>query len=198
MLKSGVAARREEGMTFDPYAVLGVPPTASLQELRLAYEQQLATAHRLGALRNAQEADRAWTLLRDDRRRSLYDRHGITTEVSRRHPYVAQRPVPFRAWSPAESAVLPSAATCRSASTRAVVVVGLGGLLLSGAGWLSVQQSGQEPAATVSGECPPVAGMQGYTFTAPLGTRMVCGDGRPARTVPAAGTTGPAARPSPG
>jgi curved DNA-binding protein CbpA len=66
----------------DPYAVLGVPPTATQAEITHAYRHQLRTHHpdsRFGAANSgADEKLRqilaAYALLRDPRRRAEYDR----------------------------------------------------------------------------------------------------------------------------
>ncbi|WP_082965396.1 J domain-containing protein [Mycobacterium sp. ACS1612] len=71
-------------MDFDPYVVLGVPSTATAQEIRRAYLQQVREHHpdakpAIGqSTPSADEALRrvveAYELLRDPERRARYDR----------------------------------------------------------------------------------------------------------------------------
>jgi curved DNA-binding protein CbpA len=71
-------------MEFDPYAVLGVPATATADEIRRAYLRQVRIHHpdaRPASLQAEQFADEplrrvvaAYALLRDPERRARYDR----------------------------------------------------------------------------------------------------------------------------
>lgn len=70
---------KRDAMT-DPYAVLGVAPTATPDEITRAYRRQLRTHHpdvrtgpHSGADDRLREILSAYALLRDSRRRAAYD-----------------------------------------------------------------------------------------------------------------------------
>ena len=89
-------------MDFDPYAVLGVPSTATEDEIRRAYLRQVRVHHpdaRPAIQRSTSSADEtlrrvvaAYDLLRDPERRARYDRaHARADSVSLRIPGVSFR-----------------------------------------------------------------------------------------------------------
>ena len=79
------------GMNFDPYQVLGVPPTASRTQITRAYRERLRAHHpdtrpaqaSEAADDGLQEVLAAYALLRDPARRAEYDRRaaGRTTKA---------------------------------------------------------------------------------------------------------------------
>lgn len=63
---------------MNPYEELGVPQDATREEIRAAYRRKAAEAHpdRGGDAAAMARANHAWRLLKDERRRSRYDRTG--------------------------------------------------------------------------------------------------------------------------
>lgn len=124
-------------MPDDPYQLLGVSPDVSAVELKRAYERRIGEAARLDAFKLAQEIDRAYTLLRDPRRRALFDRHGLDQLPARDHPlarWAPPKPVPFRTWSPAPTPSGPSrrhVAAARTSTVHPCVRAGLIGLAIT-------------------------------------------------------------------
>ncbi len=171
-------------MSFNPYEILGVPQQASADDITAAYRRELTTAARLGALKTAQEVDRAYTLLRDPGRRSLYDRHRVSHELTREHPlqrYAPPRAVPFRTWSPAaddHAAGRPPSWPPPASTARTVVVLALVSLLVSAGGWLAQGlRSRDSTTSWVRSDCPATASTAAYSFTTPAGTPVRCTDG---------------------
>lgn len=169
---------------FNPYQVLGVAEQASADDITAAYRRELTTAARLGALKTAQDVDRAYTLLRDPGRRSLYDRHGVAHELTREHPlqrYAPPRAVPFRSWSPpADDRAAPRPPPCppRASTARTVVVLTLVSLLVSAGAWLAQGLRSRDPVTGwVRSDCPATTSTAAYSFTAPSGTPVRCTDG---------------------
>ncbi|EUA19547.1 dnaJ domain protein [Mycobacterium xenopi 3993] len=86
-------------MMTDPYAVLGVSPTASQDEITHAYRRELRANHpdlrpadsNSGADERLRQILAAYALLRDPRRRSDYDR---TYLAHKGEPYVAHKRSP--------------------------------------------------------------------------------------------------------
>lgn len=173
----------------DPYALLDVERGVDGTTLRRAYEAKLAEASRHGGLRRAQDVDRAYELLRDDSRRALFDRHGVSAPLSRVHPldrYQAQRAVPFRTWSPAEDQVRPYAAqpTCAGRTgRRAAVVVAV----LGAASWgfyafqAATVEDGPDTSGTIEILCEATASGPAYSYTAPADASLACVNGATAR-----------------
>lgn len=100
---------------FDPYAVLGVPPTATPDEIRHAYRRQVRAHHpdtrtTRQSLPSADEHLRrllaAYAMLRDPERRARYDR-----AATRYDRAAKRRPTAPRA--PAETTTPNSAVTVR-------------------------------------------------------------------------------------
>ncbi len=73
-------------MTNDPYVVLGVPRTASFEEIRAAWTNRINAAAGSGDLGLAKRIDAAYELLCDSYRRAHFERTGTIIE--------AQRPAP--------------------------------------------------------------------------------------------------------
>ena len=80
---------------FDPYAVLGLPPTATPDEIRRAYRSQVRTHHpdtrtAPQSLAPADEQLRrvlaAYAMLRDPERRARYDRAAKRSPTAPRAP----------------------------------------------------------------------------------------------------------------
>ncbi len=75
-------------MRADHYEVLGVPAAAGLGEIRAAYLEVMRANHpdlRPGDARaaaRARDANAAWSVLREPRRRALYDRQRAATRVT--------------------------------------------------------------------------------------------------------------------
>lgn len=182
-------------MHEDPYALLGVPRTVGAAELRRAYEMKLAEASRHGALKRAQALDRAYVLLKDDRKRALYDRHGVEEPLPRLHPmqrYAPPAAVPFRQWSPAD--VTPSRASggapCQERRTGRRVAVALA--LLGALSWGSYAVTqwradrAADPAADQQIEvfCDPTPTAPGYVYRSVQGAAVSCDNGAVARWAP--------------
>jgi curved DNA-binding protein CbpA len=100
---------------FDPYAVLGLPPTATPDEIRRAYRRQLRAHHpdtrtTPQSLPPADEHLRrvlaAYAMLRDPERRERYDR------ATTRYDGAAERS-PTTPRAPAETTISNSAVTVR-------------------------------------------------------------------------------------
>ena len=173
----------------DPYALLGVSRHVDRRALQLAYEGKLMEARRFGALRQAQDYDRAYEVLRDDSRRALYDRHGVSTPLSRVHPlerYVAPRAVPFRNWSPPPERSVPHQPGNATGRSRHVII---GLLVLSAMSWGAytwTQLRQAEPAAPVGRTqiqvvCDATPTGAAYSDLAPEGSPVGCANGAAAR-----------------
>jgi hypothetical protein len=95
-----------QGVTGDPYAVLGVGRDATDGEIRAAWETRVTAAAKASDLTGAQRVDAAYEVLRHPARRAMYDRTGIVPEQRRPAPdqrFVAPGPpVAFRSWTPAQ------------------------------------------------------------------------------------------------
>lgn len=170
--------------------MLGVPRDAGTDDLRWAYERELAAAARHGALRRAQEVDRAWSVLRDAGSRARYDRDGQVNRLPRLSPderFVASRSVPFRAWSPAEGPPAPAyrgGCPPPSRSRRPLLVLLLLLTLLSLASWLRFASAelwprgaGSETATTVEVACPASPAAPATTYVAPAAAAHTCPGG---------------------
>lgn len=166
-------------MSFDPYRVLGVTPATSAEQVRSAYQSELATAARHGALQRAQEVDRAWSVLSDPARLRRYERLGADARAPRLAPddrYTASRAVRFRSWVPLEgpppSTQVPDSAAGRPSSwSRAVLVLLVLAGLLSAASWLQHGLGSSDPdgaaVRTVEVTCGPTATAPASTWTGP-------------------------------
>lgn len=180
-------------MTQDLYALLGVA-RVDAHGLRWAYERKLAEAARFGALRQAQELDSAYEVLRDANRRALYDRHGISTALPRQHPlerYAAPRAVPFRAWSPVQDVAVfrPRAGACGSSTGRRVAVLMLVLAGMSWATWGWAQLRSDDSVGTTSRDqiqiiCDATPTASGYTYIVAKGSPVDCTNGAPGRWMP--------------
>ena len=117
---------------FDPYAVLGLPPTATPDEIRCAYRRQVRAHHpdtrtTPQSLRSADERLRrvlaAYAMLRDPDRRARYDRAATRYDRAAKRPPTAPR-------APAQTTTPDSAVTVNSAVTVRIlgVTLGFGGL----------------------------------------------------------------------
>jgi len=102
----------------DPYEVLGVPRTASTQQIRAAYVERARRLHPdlvgLRGLDGMRELNEAWAILKDHSRRSAHDRaNGIIASAAAPSgsPYAvddpnrpfwtgAMGPSPGRPWGP--------------------------------------------------------------------------------------------------
>ena len=80
---------------FDPYAVLGLPPTATPDEIRQAYRSQVRAHHpdtrttpqsRPSADQQLRRVLTAYALLRDPERRARYDRAAKRSPTAPRAP----------------------------------------------------------------------------------------------------------------
>jgi curved DNA-binding protein CbpA len=175
----------------DPYSLLGIDTDASDSELKLAYERRIAEAARLDALKLMAEIDRAYTVLRDPRRRALFDRHGLWELPRREHPMHRWSPpaaVPFRAWSPTVTAPVtrgaqPVPGTARQRCVRA----GLIGLTISAGIALVPLAAHHLRSATGSGPgssstqirvvCQPGPNLPGYSYVTVSGSSVGCSNG---------------------
>ena len=96
-----------QGVTGDPYAVLGVGRDATDSEIRAAWETRVTAAAKAGDLAGAQRVDAAYEVLRHPARRAMYDRTGIVPEQRRPAPderFVAPGPpVKFSPGTPAHT-----------------------------------------------------------------------------------------------
>lgn len=180
-------------MHEDPYALLDVPRTVGAAELRRAYETKLSEASRHGALKRAQALDRAYSLLRDDRKRALYDRHGVEEPLPRLHPmqrYAPPASMPFRQWSPSD--LTPSRATSATAcqDSRAGRRVALACLAVTVLSWGSytfsqwrTTQVDVQPAVSQQIEvvCDATPAGASYVYRSPEGAPVTCSNGAAAR-----------------
>lgn len=183
---------------FDPYRVLGVTPDTGADEVRSAYQRELATAARHGALQRAQEVDRAWSVLSDPARLRRYERLGDDARPPRLAPddrYTASRAVPFRAWAPTEgpptSTVVPHGTAERPSSwRRAVLVLVLLAGLLWAASWLqhglARPDAGGPAVRTVEVTCGPTATTLASTWTGPEKAVPACPAGATTQVRPLA------------
>lgn len=94
----------------DPYAVLGVSRDATDEELRRAYEQNLARAAAVGAFRTVQKIDAAFSLLRDPYSRAIFDREGRIVDLPRL--------IPDQRWSPPASVPFPRSSPSPASARR--------------------------------------------------------------------------------
>jgi hypothetical protein len=183
----------------DPYLVLGVSREAGDSEIKRCYERRLSEAMRNGAIRTAQDVDVAYSVLRDPRRRALFDRHGLADPLPNSHPLQpsARPPVPFRFWAPAQNVQLASAPPdmprCQPApqsarrSRATWVVAALVGALILGAYLEAVWPkpgisttysiTPASPSGTVQVICAPTSAGAGYSFTAISATAVRCSNG---------------------
>ena len=184
-------------MAGDPFVVLGVSRDASAGDIKWAYERRLSEAARLGATKLAQELNAAYEVLRDPRRRALFERHGIAEPLPRLEPAARFAPPPppvaWRSWSPAESRqTLPPICARRRTPVRTLIVVGLLGTLASfGIGsvvhdhvsWFSRPHTTYVVPPSTAGHwlviCQSKEFGSGYSFVAPSGTRVSCSSGKP-------------------
>lgn len=118
--------------TGDPYAVLGVPTSATPAEIRAAYETKVNAAAKTGHVAVVQRIDAAYEVLRNPQLRREYDRTGRLVTPPRIAWRAAPR-TPGRNWSPAEPRRQRGAAR-RHRSLTALLPLILA-LVLVGAGW---------------------------------------------------------------
>ena len=175
-------------MDQDPYALLGVSRDVDQRGLQLAYEGKLTQARRFGALRQAQDYDRAYEVLRDDGRRALYDRHGVSSPLSRVHPlerYVAPQAVPFRSWSPpAERHTArrsPGGTGARRAAIGLLAVVGACFGTYAWAQLAAPEAAGPAPQTLIRVVCAATPAGAAYGYLAPEGSQVGCTNGAVAR-----------------
>lgn len=187
------AGHRSLGVHEDRYDLLGVPPTVGAPELRRAYETKLGEASRHGALKRAQALDRAYALLRDDRRRALYDRHGIEEPMPRMHPmqrYAPPTATPFRQWSPTVHASDGNRPPCPDPKTgRRVALACLAITLVSWGSYAWTQARGDQTGRpTVSQQievvCDATPSGARYVYLSLQGAPISCGNGATARWAP--------------
>lgn len=145
-------------MALDPYTILGVTRDAPLEQLRAAYEREIAGSHRLGGLSHAQEVSAAWDVLSDPARRRALDTFGVTLIRERVPPsqrYLATPPPAWRATSRPllDAASAPAAPRAcpppRSRLRVLLTLLALLGLLVGGATTLRAVRAGPGPQTTV-------------------------------------------------
>lgn len=177
-------------MALDPYAILGVPRTAGDVEITQAYERQLANAARQGAVKVAQDVDRAYTILRDPYRRAGYDRTGVVDAQRRLPPlerWAPPRAVPFRSWSPADDTSRrptpcrpgPGPTHRRSVVLLLVVLTVLPLLGVTGRAAVNRARARHvdvpnSSSGWISVVCQPASGAAGYTVRVRAGTAVAC------------------------
>ncbi len=102
---------------FDPYAVLGLPPTATPDEITNAYRRQVRTLHpdtrttpQSAADEQLRQVLAAYALLRDPERRARYNRVAtLYDRVATRYDRAAKRR-PTASRAPAETTNTPNSA----------------------------------------------------------------------------------------
>lgn len=180
-------------MADDPYQLLGVSSDVSATDLKRAYERRIGEAARLDAFKLAQDIDRAYTLLRDPRRRALFDRHGLDQLPARDHPLARWQPpkaVPFRTWTPAPAAAGPvrrNVATSRTSTVHPCVRAALIGLAITATIAVVPLVSHYLRATTGSGQqvrstqirvvCELGPNQAGYSYLTTSGSAVGCSNG---------------------
>jgi hypothetical protein len=170
----------------DPYLLLGVERDASETDLKWAYERRISEAARLDAFKLMADIDRAYTVLRDTRRRALYDRHGVQPLPRREHPMQRWSPppaVPFRSWEPPAQLVKPSTARRRQPCVRGALI----GLSISAALALvpfvshhlrsAVDNSPPASSNQIRVVCTSGPGVPGYSYVTTSGSSVGCSNG---------------------
>lgn len=197
---SAAELEQEQGadvVSKDLYELLGVQRQASAGELRRSYETALARASRDGATAYMLELVRAFEVLGDASRRRLYDQtgmviarervpniHGMATGwrggslglgAGRRAAVVSARPVvPCRQ---------PSHVVRWAAVGKVLLGIGLAGTLAVGATTSYLQHKAAAtparpaPAPGVTYVCRTASAGHSYSFTAPAGIDVACGNG---------------------